>query len=560
MTQPPASSHYGHDLTKPDNAAPEKAVPENAVPDAIPTIADIPEDGVWRRLSPRMLLIHPVREVIRFLPALIAVVFAGRSGGQQWWGLVVTAVAIGSGIARWFTTRYRFTTSQVQLRSGLLRRSTVSAPADRVRSVDVTASILHRALGLAEVKIGTAAGEKEMKLDGLTSSEAAALRSDLLHHSAPVASSTGISAIGADNAASAPDHFGGVDLGTVDDETLYRLHASWLRFAPFSPSGLIAALAIFGLGSQLLQETGLDPSGSGVFQDTSNTLSSYGLAAAVVVGLLGLLVIVVLLSLIAYALAFFNFRLTRSRGGETFHVSRGLLTTRATSLEVRRLRGIEMHEPVPLRWASGARLRAITTGVKDEGTGMSALLTPPSPRLVVQQTAEQVLRAPGRLQARLRTHGPSAVRRRWTRAFSSSGILAAVLAGAAWWFGLWGLMVLPALVLVAAVPLARSRIAALGHDVDQRFVVGRAGALMRSTFVLERSGVVALTLRRSVFQRRAGVCSVLLATAAGSGSYEIIDVTDQRGDELADQVSGGLAGQFMVADSRVRPGPDQALP
>ena len=44
----------------------------------------------------------------------------------------------------------------------------MSAPADRVRSVDVTASVLHRALGLAEVKIGTAAGEKEMRLNGLT--------------------------------------------------------------------------------------------------------------------------------------------------------------------------------------------------------------------------------------------------------------------------------------------------------------------------------------------------------------------------------------------------------
>ena len=41
-------------------------------------------DPEWQRLDPRMLLVHPVREVIRFLPVLIG--FRGRTaaGGEQW--------------------------------------------------------------------------------------------------------------------------------------------------------------------------------------------------------------------------------------------------------------------------------------------------------------------------------------------------------------------------------------------------------------------------------------------------------------------------------------------
>lgn len=518
-----------------------------------PRIDDIPEDGVWRRLSPRMLLIHPVREVVRFLPALIAVIFAGGSGGRHWWGLAVTGVAVAAGFARWFTTSFRFTDSQVQLRSGLLHRNTVSAPADRVRSVDVTASILHRALGLAEVKIDTAAGEKEMKLNGLTTSEAAALRTDLLHRSRVEAgaSRSGTVDLAKDVGSQSSGPYA-VRSGVADDEVLYQLNPSWLRFAPFSPSGLIAALAIFGLGNQLVQDTGVDPTRSGAYQDASNVVTRGGIIAAIVIVAVGLLVLVVVLSLIAYALTFFNFRLTRSRGGETFHVARGLLTTRATSLEVRRLRGVEVHEAIPLRWAHGARLRAVTTGLKDARRGMSALLTPPSPVSVVQQTADRVLGAPGRLQAPLRTHGGAAVRRRWTRAFSSSGVVAAGLCVIAWWQTSWWFVALAVLVMVAAVPLARSRIAALGHDVDERFVVGRSGALMRSTFVLERSGVVAVTVRRSFFQRRAGVSSIAVATAAGSGSYLIIDVTVEHGDDLVDQVSDGLAAQFSQRTSARR--------
>lgn len=534
MTQSPQFEADGHQLPRP------KSAPEP------PQIADIPEDGVWRRLNPRMLLIHPVREVIRFLPALIAVIFAGGSGGRQWWGLAVTGIAIAAGIARWFTTRYRFTATQVQLQSGLLHRATVSAPADRVRSVDVTAPVLHRLLGLAEVKIGTAAGEKEMKLNGLTTSEAAALRTDLLHRSRAQTRATQPGAVGlAKDGGSQPDQAPSAHSAMADDEILYQLNPSWSRFAPFSPSGLIAALAIVGLGSQLVQDTGVDPTRSGAYHDASEVVTRGGVIAAVVILAVVLLVCVVVLSLIAYALAFFNFRLTRSRGGETFHVARGLLTTRATSLEVRRLRGIEVHEPIPLRWAHGARLRAITTGLKDAGRGMSALLTPPSPVHVVQHTADRVLGAPGRLEAPLRVHGRAAVRRRWTRAFNSSAVVAAVVCAIGWWQASWWYVVLAVLVMLAAVPLARSRIAALGHDVDERFVLGRSGAMMRSTFVLERSGVVAVTVRRSIFQRWAGVSSIAVATAAGSGSYLIIDVTAERGDEVVDQVSGGLAAQFV---------------
>lgn len=504
-------------------------------------IADIPEDGVWRRLSPRMLLIHPVREIVRFLPALLAVVFAGNTGGQHWWGLIVTAVAVGAGVARWLTTRYRFTDRQVQLRAGLIRRTTVSAPADRVRSVDVTASILHRALGLAEVKIGTAAGEKEMRLNGLTTREAADLRADLLHRSG-----SGIGRGGVDLAKAAPTGLaGGPRDGGADDE-LYRLDPAWLRYAPFGPSGLVAALAVFGLASQVVQDTGLDPTRSGALRDVSGAVLRAGAVVAVGVGVIVLLVVVVLLSLLAYALAFFGFRLTRSRGGETLQVTRGLLTTRAVSLEMRRLRGIELHEPIPLRWVGGARLRAVTTGLEGDDRGMSAMLAPPSPTPVIVRTAGRVLGLPGGLRIPLRQHGSAARRRRWGRALGGSALVAIGLVALAWWLSTWWWVALAVLALLLAWPLAVSRVAALGHQVTERFVVGRSGAVRRSTFVLERGGVVALTTRQSLFQRRAGVCSVMLATAAGSGSYRILDVSTERADEVLDEVSGGLTRQFAA--------------
>ena len=45
----------------------------------------------WRRLAPGMLLVEPVREVIKFIPMLIVLIFAGRAGESgPPWGLIAT--------------------------------------------------------------------------------------------------------------------------------------------------------------------------------------------------------------------------------------------------------------------------------------------------------------------------------------------------------------------------------------------------------------------------------------------------------------------------------------
>ena len=133
-----------------------------------------PFDAVlgWQRLDPRMLLVHPVRDVARFLPALIGVLLFGHStewGG--WWGIVAVGVPIALGLARYLTTSYRITAGRVEVRHGLLNKRVVSASLDRVRTVDITASPIHRVLGLVTLRIGTGQSggkaEERLALDGV---------------------------------------------------------------------------------------------------------------------------------------------------------------------------------------------------------------------------------------------------------------------------------------------------------------------------------------------------------------------------------------------------------
>ena len=94
-------------------------------------------DESWRRLSTRMLLVHPIRELARYIPAIVGLVVAGRSlgDGEMWWlGPLGVVMVVALSVLRWATTRYRITPEQVQLRTGLLQRKTVDTPADRVRT------------------------------------------------------------------------------------------------------------------------------------------------------------------------------------------------------------------------------------------------------------------------------------------------------------------------------------------------------------------------------------------------------------------------------------------
>ena len=85
---------------------------------AQPGTADVAEvetvaEEQWRRLSPRMLVVHPLNELIRAAPALLAVLVVGATSGRgPWWTLLGVGVLVVLGALRWFTTTYRVTPRQ----------------------------------------------------------------------------------------------------------------------------------------------------------------------------------------------------------------------------------------------------------------------------------------------------------------------------------------------------------------------------------------------------------------------------------------------------------------
>lgn len=476
-----------------------------------------------------MLLVHPVHEVLRLLPLILAFVVFGRGDTSAvGYGLLATVAAVAIGVVRWMTTEYRVTPEQVQIRKGLLQRGTSSVARDRVRAVDVTSRVMHRLLGLAVVTIGTgrndAGRDGELRLDGLTVAETARLRAELLHRDAPELTS--------DQGAAA-----------AAGEPLARWRSSWVRYGPFSFSGFVTLGVLAGAAAQTVGEVvnvNIETDADGV----EGTLADIPVVPLLVLLVAVLVLAAILLSTAGYLVAHWRFTLTREPTG-TLHVTRGLLTTRATTLEERRLRGVELGEPLPLRLARGARVTAIATG--GDARGASTLL-PPAPRDEARHTAALVLRDEAPLTARLRDHGPAARRRRYTRALVPAAAIAALGAIAVAVDELhpvvWGLA--SAALLALAGLLAADRAASLGHTLAGPWLVTRSGSLNRDRVILERDGIIGVTIRSSFFQRRAGLCTLTTTTAGGREGYDVLDVDPAVAVAVAEQAVPGLLTPFRA--------------
>jgi putative membrane protein len=266
------------------------------------------------------------------------------------------------------------------------------------------------------------------------------------------------------------------------------------------------------------------------------------------------LLVVAVFSTVGYVLAFWNFRLTRSSHG-TLHVSRGLITTRSTTIEERRLRGVEFSEPLLLRAVGGARAIAVTTGLR-VGRGSErggSILLPPAPAAEARRVAAEVLGDRVPVTTPLVRHPGAALRRRLTR------VLAAwlVLVGLAWLVN-WSLNAPMWIVgvAVASLPLlillAMDRYRSLGHAVVDGRVVFRLGSVVRRRYMIDGTGVVGWTVRQSFFQRRARLVTLTATTAAGRQGYELPDVDPAAAVAIAHEVLPGLLTPFLV------PAPDRS--
>lgn len=496
----------------------------------------------WRKLDRRTVVVTALTmagvAVAAGFPTGVAV-----SGGTSVWTalawIVPAALLLIAGGAlvddiRWRRTRYRITPDRVHLHTGILVRNRRSLARHRIRSVDIVGKPLLRIFGLVQVKIGTGeragAGEGSIDLHPVTRAEAEWLRRELLDRGPE------------GGAATAED-------GQARNGSLAEFDIGWMRFAPMSFLTPALGLAAFGAVMQVAEWFGLQ---GGVIDWTTALIRQ--LALAIVIGGLVLTAIVVgvIGSIALFLEMWWGFRLEREPSG-TLRVRRGLLTTRSISLEERRLRGVDVVEPLGHRLVGAARVDAIATGLvqqkESEKTDHKTLL-PPAPRAEADRVAALVLREQRAPTAAvgLRVHPIAAKwrRLRWAVLTALVPVLVLFVLGLLFTPVLLHLAWISALVLFPiAVLLGRDAYRNLGHGLTGDYLVTRSGTIRRSTAALQRRGIVGWTASQTIFQRRAGLITLTATTAAGGGAYSARDIGQSEGLAFAEEAVPDLFGPFL---------------
>jgi putative membrane protein len=263
--------------------------------------------------------------------------------------------------------------------------------------------------------------------------------------------------------------------------------------------------------------------------------------AALVVGFIG--------SLGLFVEMWYRYRLTRE--DVNLVMTRGLLNTRSLSLERRRLRGVEVIEPLGVRMAGAARVDVIATGMTqktdDQKTDPKTIL-PAAPFDVARRVAAEVLGSDAATATAVVGHPRAALWRRIRVGLYWVFAVAAVLAFLGWLLT-DVLLHLAWISLVVGTPtavlLAVESYRNLGHGLAPDHLVTRYGVGARRTAALLRTGVIGWTITSSPFQRRAGLVTIHATTAANKGAYPVYDVGVDEGLRFAEEAVPGLLRPFL---------------
>ncbi|MEV0730443.1 PH domain-containing protein [Polymorphospora sp. NPDC050346] len=497
------------------------------------------EEAAWHRLDGRTLVVTAIYLIGWVLAAGGTTAFFLLRGGVSttvvltFVGGPALLIVVGGVLVDLVNWRYEFhrvTDQRIEKKFDFVFRTHKSVARDRVRSVDVNANVIYRMLGVARVKVGTGQqdsfGEVVISFDPVDRTVAEQMRRELLRKS--------------------PE-----DTEQDDAAPLARFRWAWLRYAPLSIATPILGASAFGAVMQAAEWFSAEAAVISWVGDLFDGVPLIVMIAALagigmVVGSIGALALWIEL--------WWSYRLTRESG--TLLVRRGLVTSRSLTLEERRLRGIELVEPIGARLSGGARLDAVATGLAlraDDQRSDPRTLLPTAPRALAHRVAAAILREPVNPTeaVQLTGHPPVARRRRlgWAVAAVAgfSGLLALlgalltdVLVELAW--------ISAVLLLPVGIGLALDAYRNLGHGITGGYLVARRGTIRRSTVALLRDGVVGWQVTSSPMQRRVGLVTLTATTAANHGAYRIPDIGQAQGLAFADTAVPGLLGQFLESD------------
>jgi putative membrane protein len=444
---------------------------------------------------------------------------------------VLAVPALVGAAAKYALYRWRLDGDELLLRSGVLNRQNRVIPLARVQNVEVRQSLVQRLAGVAELRVETAGSglQAEAHLSVLGIGEAQALRGELLARrrahaslSAPAADAEGAKATAdADARPAAPPL---AQLSTWD---------VLLAGATANEAGVIAA-ALAGL----LQFA--DDLPGGIIETMAERAIERMEGAVVLLGAIGVVLFLLLGWLISIAGAVVRYHgFTLAVDGGEMRKRYGLLTVHEASVPLQRVQAIRVEETFLRRWLGLASLMIETAGGSPGQAGGAEAFVPIARRREVGRLVRGIFGEADVDAAEFTRVHPKAERRMVRRYLAWFLVLWAPFWAARWLDVQPGGMMAPwmAVFLPLVWMMARWQYQNRGWALPPGYVMARSGVMNRITWIVPDRKLQTLHLRETLFQRRLGLSTLVVDTAAGGRQASVIDLAHSTARRLLEELA-----------------------
>ena len=469
------------------------------------------------RLHPYSVIFGFLTQIRAFIvPGLLVLVGASSQGGD-WEALTLLFVIPSGGFAfvRYLTYRYAYDTNELVVREGLIFRKERHIPYGRIQNIDAVQNVLHRILGVVEVRVHTGAGAApDATMSVLPATALADMRRRVFAERAP------------DSVVEAADRAAAPPLLTLTPRELLLCGFIENRGAVLIAAGFGFLWEIGVIDRLLGAMLGGRVSGRGLIRDllrsaVSSTVVSIERVAIAILALIGLLLAIRVLSMIWAFVRLYGFTIRLE--DEDLRSEYGLLTRVAATVPLQRIQAVTIRETPLHRWVERVSVSATTAGGGHSGEAgrrrERELLAPLLRREALAAFIARILHGIDIDAIDWQPVSPRAVRREIKGWLVMAGVvLLAALAVA----GPWGLLLTPALLAWAAVG-ARQTIRHLRWARTDEAIFFRRGWLWRRLSVARVTKIQAVTLRSNPFDRRTAMARVRVDTA-GAAEWDRIDV------------------------------------
>ncbi len=457
-----------------------------------------------------IILIKLVRQTIKaFWPILLSFFIGGKNGNSfidyvGYIALAFAALNVFGSILTFFRFYFHIEDGAIVIDKGVLKRSKVNIPFERIQTINFQQNILHQMFGVVSLEIDTAgAGKAELTIDALNKEEAEAIRQFILTERKAVISEEDSSE---------------ESLEEEKGDTILHLGISDLIKIGVSQNHLRSMGLLFAFVFSTMNEVTDDITGLVESQvDGYESFLANNKWAVVALSILLVAFISFVYSIISITLSNYDLKLSLKKNG--LKLVRGLLNRQEISVNKKKVQVVSWSDNPIRRLFNMYTLQIDQASSTDAAQLKSKIKVPGSYQHQIDKVAKNVFPA-----EYYRPEKKNKVNRiLLTRIIVLVGIIPALIAQTLYfalgWYCLLFLLWIPLISSIANM-YYRKR----SFELNQELLKNSRGTFGNMYELLQLRKIQAIQIKQSWYQRRKKLANVTLFTASGSIKIPFLDL------------------------------------